>query len=154
MVKIMFVCYGNICRSPMAEFMMKDYVKSQGKEKEFIISSSATHTDGLGCRPHRGTRAILDRLNIDYSGKVGVMLKREDYDNYDYFVGMDDDNVYDMKRKLGGDALGKVKKLLEYASSDREVADPYWTGDFEATYRDVKEGVKALYDYIAKKQGW
>ena len=78
MVKIMFVCYGNICRSPMAEFMMKDYVKRMGKEDEFIISSSATHTDGLGCRPHRGTRAILDRLNIDYSGKVGVMLKRED----------------------------------------------------------------------------
>lgn len=154
MVKIMFVCYGNICRSPMAEFMMKDYVKRMGKEDEFIISSSATHTDGLGCRPHRGTRAILDRLNIDYSGKVGVMLKREDYQNYDYFVGMDDDNLVDMKRKLGGDTQGKVKKLLDYTKENRDVADPYWTGDFEATYHDVKEGVKALYEYIAKKQGW
>ena len=154
MVKIMFVCYGNICRSPMAEFIMKDLVKSKGKEKEFIISSSATHTDGLGCRPHRGTRAVLDRLNIDYSGKVGVMLKREDYDNYDYFVGMDADNVYDMKSKLGGDPLNKVKKLLDYTNENRDVADPYWTGDFEATYRDVKDGTKALYDFIAQKHGF
>ena len=152
MVKIMFVCYGNICRSPMAEFMMKDLVMKKRKEKEFFIASSATHTDGLGCRPHRGTRAILDRLNIDYSGKVGVMLKAEDYEKYDYFVGMDDDNVVDMKRRLVGDPKNKVKKLLDYTSNSREVADPYWTGDFEATYRDVKEGVSALYDYIEQKK--
>jgi protein-tyrosine phosphatase len=136
----------------MAEFMMKDYVKKAGKEEEFFISSSATHTDGLGCRPHRGTRAILDRQNIDYSGKVGVMLEQSDYDKYDYFVGMDDDNLVDMKRKLFGDPENKVKKLLDYTDNPREVADPYWTGDFEATYRDVKEGVKALYDFIMSKK--
>ena len=153
MIKIMFVCYGNICRSPMAEFIMKDYVKKMGKEKEFYIQSSATHTDGLGCRPHRGTRAILERLGISYEGKVGVMLKREDYDNYDYFIGMDKDNVIDMKRMLGGDIDNKVSLLMDYTERKGEVADPYWTGDFEATLRDVSEGAKGLYDYIIGRQG-
>ena len=152
MNRIMFVCYGNICRSPMAEFIMKDLVKSMGEEHDFVISSSATHTDGLGCRPHRGTRQILDRIGISYEGKVGVMLSRSDYDKYDYFVAMDKDNVYDMKRMLGGDKEGKIKLLLEFAGESRDVADPYWTGDFEATYRDVKKGTKALYDFIKAKK--
>ena len=148
MKRIMFVCYGNICRSPMAEFMMKDLVMKKGEENDFFIASSATHNDGLGCRPHRGTRAILDRQNIDYSGKVGVKLSITDYDKYDYFIGMDEENLFDMKRILGGDKDKKVKKLLDFTARSRDVADPYWTGDFEATYRDVKAGVSALYDFI------
>ena len=87
---------------------------------------------------HRGTRAILDRLGIDYSGKVGVKLSLSDYDKYDYFIGMDEDNLVDMKRMLGGDKQRKVVKLLDFTSRGGDVADPYWTGDFEATYRDVK----------------
>jgi protein-tyrosine phosphatase len=135
----------------MAEFIMKDYVKKMGKEDEFYIASSATHTDGLGCRPHRGTRQILDRLNIDCSGKVGVMLDSSDYDKYDYFIGMDEDNRRNMKRRLLGDPDGKVFLLLDFVKNKREVADPYWTGDFEATLSDVQEGVDALYKFLMKK---
>ena len=151
MIKIMFVCYGNICRSPMAEFIMKDYVAKKGVADKFYIASSATHTDGLGCRPHRGTRQILDRLNIDYSGKVGVMLDSSDYDKYDYFIGMDEDNRRDMKRRLFGDPDGKVHLLLDFVKNKREVADPYWTGDFEATLSDVQEGVAALYKFLTER---
>lgn len=152
MKRIMFVCYGNICRSPMAEFMMKDYVEKMGKKDEYIIQSSATHNDGLGCRVHRGTRAILDRLGIDYSGKVGVKLSLSDYDKYDYFIGMDEDNLFDMKRMLGGDKEKKIFKLLDFTSRGGDVADPYWTGDFEATYRDVKLGVEGLFNFLENKK--
>ena len=152
MIKILFICYGNICRSPMAEFIMKDYVEKMGAADKFIIQSSATHNDGLGCRVHRGTRAILDRLGIDYSGKVGVKLSASDYDKYDYFIGMDEDNLIDMRRMLGGDSEKKVYKLLDFTARGGDVADPYWTGDFEATYRDVKEGVMALYQFLTQKR--
>ena len=148
MKRIMFVCYGNICRSPMAEFIMKDLLEKTGKSNKYYVASSATHNDGLGCIPHRGTRAILDRLNISYKGKVGVKLTYADYNNYDYFIGMDNGNVYDMKRILLGDKDGKIFKLLDFTKRGGEVADPYWTGDFEATYRDIKEGTKALLDYL------
>ena len=148
MKKICFVCYGNICRSPMAEFIMKDYVKKMGDEHNFEIVSRATHNDGLGCRVHRGTRQILDRLNIDYSGKVGQKLSIAEYDEYDYFIGMDEENRYNMKRMLGGDPQNKVSLILDYTKTPRDVADPYWTGDFEATYRDIVEGTKALYEFI------
>ena len=131
---------------------MKDLVRRMGEEHDFIIKSSATHTDGLGCRPHRGTRQILDRLGISYEGKVGVMLSKSDYDKYDYFIAMDEDNVYDMKRILGGDKQGKIRMLLEFTGENRDVADPYWTGDFEATYRDVVKGTKALYEFIKAKK--
>lgn len=150
MKKIMFVCYGNICRSPMAEFIMKDYVFKKGKQAEYLIRSSATHNDGIDCIPHRGTRAILDRLNISYKGKVGVKLTPLDYDKYDYFIGMDNGNVYDMKRILLGDKDNKVFKLLDFTPRGGEVADPYWTGDFETTYQDIKEGVEALFNYLEK----
>ena len=148
MKRIMFVCYGNICRSPMAEFVMKDYVKKMGKESEYYIASSATHNDGLGCGVHRGTRFILDRLGISYKGKVGVKLSITDYEKYDYFIGMDQDNLVDMKRMLGGDKDKKIYKLLEFTRRGGDVADPYWTGDFEATYRDVKEGVEELFKFL------
>ncbi len=131
---------------------MKDYVEKMGKKDEYIIQSSATHNDGLGCRVHRGTRAILDRLGIDYSGKVGVKLSILDYDKYDYFIGMDEDNLIDMKRMLGGDKDKKIFKLLDFTSRGGDVADPYWTGDFEATYFDVKEGVSALYKSLEDKK--
>ncbi len=146
MIKIMFVCYGNICRSPMAEFIMKDLLNKKGDSDKFYIQSSATSTDGLGCRVHRGTRAVLDEMGISYAGKVGVQLKKSDYDKYDYFIGMDEMNKRDMLRIFGSDPKNKISMLLEYTDDPRDVADPWWTGDFEQTKLDVIKGVNGLYD--------
>ncbi len=151
MIRIMFVCYGNICRSPMAEFMMKKLVKEKGKEKDFYIASSATSTEELGNPVHRGTRAVLDKHGISYAGKYSVRLRADDYNKYDYFIGMDENNRSTMKRMLGGDPDGKVSLLLDYTSSPRDVADPWWTGDFRATEFDVMSGTKALYEFLTEK---
>lgn len=148
MIRIMFVCYGNICRSPMAEFIMKDFVKKKGQSDEFLIKSSATSSEELGNPVHRGTRAVLDKMGISYAGKVATRLKKEDYYNYDYFIGMDYDNVSAMKRIFGADPANKISMLLDYTSNPREVADPWWTGDFSATERDVVSGTQALYEYL------
>lgn len=150
MYKIMFVCYGNICRSPMAEFLMKDLVKKKGEEAEFYIQSSATSTEELGNGVHRGTRAVLDRLGISYAGKYSVRLNNSDYDKYDYFIGMDENNRSAMKRMLGGDPDKKVSLLLDYTDKPRDVADPWWTGDFEKTYVDIVKGIKAFYEYLKR----
>ena len=151
MIKIMFVCLGNICRSPMAEFVMRDLVNKKGESENFFIRSSATGTWELGNGVHYGTRKILDRLNISYKGKISQPLKKSDYDKYDYIVGMDEYNRRDMLRLFGGDKDNKISLLLEYADLHREVADPYYTGDFEATYKDVVLGTNALYEYIKQK---
>ncbi len=148
MIKIMFVCYGNICRSPMAEFIMKDLLVKNGDDTNFYIQSSATHTDGLGCRVHRGTRTVLDKMGISYEGKVGVQLKKSDYEKYDYFIGMDNMNKRDMLRIFGGDKDNKISLLLDYTNNPRDVADPYWTGDFEATKRDIINGTNGLYEFL------
>jgi len=128
--------------------MMKELVKRKGREHDFFIASSATSSEELGNGVHRGTRAVLDRRGINYSGKVSTRLKKEDYEKYDYFIGMDENNRYTMKRMLGGDPDGKVSLLLDYSVNPREVADPYWTGDFRATEADVEEGINALYKFL------
>lgn len=148
MIKIMFVCYGNICRSPMAEFLMKDYVKKQGASDKFIIRSSATSYEEIGHRVYGGTRAILDRLGIDYTGKVAEKLVTNDYEKYDYFVGMDEENRRNIKRELLGDSLNKVSLLLDFTDHPRDVADPWYTRDFDKTYSDIMEGIKAFYEYL------
>ncbi len=150
MIKIMFVCHGNICRSPMAEFLMKDLVEKQGESEKFLIKSSATSSEELGNPVHYGTRGVLDRLGISYKGKYAVKLTAKDYNEYDYFVGMDTANIKNMQRIFGGDPENKISLLLSYAGENRDVADPWWTGNFEQTYRDVSVGVKAFYDTISK----
>ncbi|MBO5926189.1 MAG: low molecular weight phosphotyrosine protein phosphatase [Clostridia bacterium] len=150
MIKVMFVCHGNICRSPMAEFLFKELVKKEGKEKEFSIKSSATTSEELGNPVHYGTRAVLNRLNISCSGKYAEKLQASDYNNYDYFIGMDEKNRSNMLRIFGGDKGGKIKLLLDFTGEFRDVADPWWTGDFEATYKDVSNGIKALYEFLTK----
>ena len=149
-IRIMFVCYGNICRSPMAEFMKKKLVKDKGEQDSFIIASSATSTEELGNPVHRGTRAVLDKYGISYAGKYAVRLRADDYDKYDYFIGMDENNRITMKRMLGGDPDGKVSLLLDYTDDPRDVADPWWTGDFRATEQDVLSGTEALYKFFKK----
>ena len=151
MIKIMFVCHGNICRSPMAEFIMKDYVKKHGQEDEFIIKSSATSYEEIGNPVHYGTARVLDRLGINYSGKRAVKLSAEDYDKYDYFIGMDEANRRNMKRIFNGDPQNKVSNIMDYTKNPREVADPWYTGEFAPTERDITEGVHALFEFLIKK---
>ena len=149
MIKIMFVCYGNICRSPMAEFLMKELVK--GREDEFIIESSATSYEEIGNPVHYGTVRILNKLNIDCSKKRARKLVCSDYDNYDYFIGMDKQNLRDMLKIFGGDKDNKVKLLLDFTPLKRDVLDPYWTGDFESTFQDIRLGTSELFKFLGKK---
>ena len=148
MHKIMFVCHGNICRSPMAEFVMKDLAKKCGKEVEFYISSSATSTEeiwqGVGNPVYPPAKRELLKHGITCDGKRAVQLKADDYEKYDLFLCMDSANVKNATRILNGDKRGKVKKLLSFAGEDRDVADPWYTGDFETTYQDVYNGIVAL----------
>ncbi len=144
MIKILFICHGNICRSPMAEFVMKDMVKKAGLESRFQIASAATSTEETGNPVHRGTREKLRQVGISCAGKTARQLTRSDYAAYDYLIGMDTWNIRNMHRMLGGDPDKKIYKLLEFAGSTQDVADPWYTGDFETTYRDVVAGCQGL----------
>lgn len=141
-MRILFVCHGNICRSPMAEFVMRQMAQQRGIDLE--TASAATSTEEIGNPVHHGTKRILQRLGIDCSGKRAVQLRRDDYEKYDYIIAMDSANVRNILRIVGGDSRGKVKKLLEFAGNGNDVADPWYTGDFEATYRDVKAGCEGI----------
>lgn len=149
MIKILFVCHGNICRSPMAEFVMKDLVEKAGLSNDFHIESAATSTEGLGNSVHRGTRKILTAKGISCEGKTARQINRDDYGAFDYLIGMDDENIRWMRYMLEGDPDCKIHKLLEFAGSSRSIADPWYTGDFDATYRDVMEGCSALLRKVA-----
>ncbi len=147
MIKILFVCHGNICRSPMAEFVLRDMVAKQGLSQQFIIASAATSTEEIGNPVHPGTRRKLKEFNITTDGKYAVQLVKKDYDKYDYLIGMDNANIRNMERMLGHRG-GKIHKLLEFAGMDAEVADPWYTGDFDRTYQDIKKGREALLTHI------
>lgn len=142
MKKILFVCHGNICRSPMAEFLMKDLLNKEGIEA--YVASAATSTEEIGNPVHRGTRAKLGEYGISTEGKYAVQLTKSDYNKYDYLIGMDTYNIRNMLRILGGDPEGKVCKLLSFAGDDGDIADPWYTGNFDDTYDDVLKGCKAL----------
>ena len=145
MIKILFVCHGNICRSPMAEFVMKDLVKKMGMEPRFQIASAATSTEEIGNPVYPPARRKLAEHGISCGGKTARQLTREDYAAYDLLIGMDQANIRNIRRICGGDPKGKIHLLLEYASRPgQEVADPWYTGDFEATWRDVLAGCQGL----------
>ena len=148
MKKIMFVCHGNICRSPMAEFVFLNTVKEQGLADELTASSSATSTEEIGNDIHHGTKRILDKYGISYRRREAVQLTRSDYNKYDLFVGMDTANIRNMLRIFGSDPDNKVVKLLDLTARGGDVADPWYTGNFEATYRDVTEGCIALIQHL------
>ena len=153
MIKILFVCHGNICRSPMAEFVMKDLVKKAGLEKKFHIESAATSTEEIGNPVYPPARRKLAEHGIDCAGKTARQLKRDDYERFDLLIGMDRANLRNMTRICGGDRLGKLRLLMEYAGQpDREVADPWYTGDFEATWRDVAAGCRGLLEQTEERE--
>lgn len=132
----------------MAEFVLKDMVKKEGKEAEFFIASAATSREEIGNPPHPGTRRILSQHGIDTKGKQATQLTRADYDKYDLLIGMDHYNIRNMERITGGDPEGKIHLLLSFAGEDKDIADPWYTNKFDATYRDVVKGCKSLLEKI------
>lgn len=144
MHKILFVCHGNICRSPMAEFVMKDLVRKAGLEKEFLIESAATSTEEIGNDIHYGTRTKLQKEGVPFTRRAARQITAADYERYDYLVAMDEENLYYMNRRWGNDPDNKISLLLEFAGKTREIADPWYTGNFDQTYLDVVEGCEAL----------
>ena len=144
MTRILFVCHGNICRSPMAEFVMKALVREARREGEFFIESAATSTEEIGNPVYPPARRKLAEHGISCSGKTARQLRGSDYDRWDLLVGMDDWNIRNMRQICGGDPEHKIHKLLDFTSRPGDVADPWYTGDFDATWRDVLLGCKAI----------
>ena len=149
MVKILFVCYGNICRSPMAEFVMKDIAEKNGLD--IYVASAATSTEEIGNSVHYGTKNKLAQKGISVSGKTAVQMKKNDYEKYDYIIGMDQMNMRSILRITGGDPDGKIYKMMSFAGSDRDVADPWYTGDFDTTYNDIIKGCEGLINELREK---
>ena len=152
MTKILFVCHGNICRSPMAEFVMKDLVRKAGMEDVFCIASAATSTEEIGNPVYPPARRKLSEHGISCAGKTARQLRKADYEHYDYLVGMDSANFRNMQRICGGDPEGKISLLLDYTDHPGSVADPWYTGDFEATWQDVLAGCRGLFAEIMEKE--
>ena len=144
MIKILFVCHGNICRSPMAEFIMKDLVRKAGLADRFHIGSAATSREELGNPVYPPARRKLAEHGIACAGHAARQLTAQDYENYDLLIGMDRENLRNMRRICGGDPDGKLSLLLDHTGRSRDVADPWHTGDFEATWQDVLAGCQAL----------
>lgn len=154
--RIMFVCHGNICRSPMAEFIFRDIAQKNGKADRFIISSSATSTEeiicGRGNPVYPPAKEMLLSKGIVCDGKRAVQLKREDYENYDLFIGMDSANIRNMKAILGKDDDRKIRKLMSFAGRNSDVADPWYSGRFDIAYNDILEGCEGLWEELKKQK--
>ena len=152
MTKILFVCHGNICRSPMAEFIFKDLVRKCGREVEFEVASCATSREeiwnGVGNPVYPPAREELAKHGIACAGKRAVQLTKEDYNHYDLLIGMDENNIRNMMRILGADPEGKVCKLMDYTGRGGDVADPWYSDRFDIAYRDIEEGCKALLEHL------
>lgn len=142
--RILFVCHGNICRSPMAEFVMKDLVQKAGLADRFYIESAATSTEEIGNEVYPPARRKLAEHDISCKGKTARQITRADYDRFDLLIGMDSHNLYNMNRICGGDPEGKIHALMDYTAHPGEVADPWYTGNFEATWQDVLLGCKGI----------
>ncbi len=152
MIKLLFVCHGNICRSPMAEFVMKDLVKKAGLESEIYIASAATSREELGNPVYPPARRKLAEHGIACGGHAARQMTRQDYDSFNFLVGMDRANLRNMRSICDGDRDNKISLLMDYTSRPGDVADPWYTGDFEATWQDVSEGCQALLKLLQKER--
>ena len=150
MIIVLFICHGNICRSTMAEFVMKDMVRKAGLEDEYYIESAATSREEIGNDTHPGTKRKLTEVGIPYTKRRARQVTKNDYDEYDYLVIMDQNNFRNLNRIIGSDPENKVFKLLDFAGKNRDIADPWYTGNFDETYEDVVEGCQALLEYLEK----
>ena len=151
-MKIMFVCHGNICRSPLAEFIFKDLVKKQGIADRFVIASSATSTEEIwneiGNPVYPPAKEELAKHGLSCNGKRAVQLKKSDYDQYDLFIGMDSANIRNMLRIFGGDPDGKVRRMMDYTNRGGDVADPWYSDRFDVAYQDILESCTALLETV------
>lgn len=148
MVRILFVCLGNICRSPMAEFIMRDMVKKAGLSGRIYVESAATSYEEQGNPVHRGTVQVLSDMGISCREKRARRMEKADYAAFDLIIGMEQRNVTNMLRITGGDPEGKICRLLDYSDRPRDIADPWYTGNFDVTKRDVIEGCSALLEHL------
>ena len=148
MIKLLFICHGNICRSPMAEFVMKDLVEKAGLAEQFEIASAATSTEEIGNPVYPPARRKLAEHGISCAGKTARQLRKKDYDHYDYLIGMDQYNLRNIRRICGEDTEGKMSLLMEHVGVRRDVADPWYTDDFETTWQDVLMGCQALLEKL------
>ncbi|MBQ8398051.1 MAG: low molecular weight phosphotyrosine protein phosphatase [Clostridia bacterium] len=153
-IRIMFVCHGNICRSPTAEFVLRDMVRRAGLDDRFTIASSATSAEeirgGIGKTVYPPAAAELRRHGIDCTGKRAVQLRADDYDQYDLFIGMDSANLRNMYRILAGDPEGKIRRLMDYTDRGGDVADPWYSERFDVAYRDIEDGCAGLLRTLTK----
>ena len=149
MIKVLMVCHGNICRSPMAEFLLKDMVAKRGIAYQFDIASAATSREEIGNPVHHGTRKKLAQFGISVAGKTARQMTRRDYENYDYIIAMDRNNLRNIDRIIGSDEYNKVSLLLDFAGRNgQSIADPWYTGDFDITYDDIKQGLDGFLEYL------
>ena len=144
MTSILFICHGNICRSPVAEFVFKNMVKEAGLETSFYVESAATSREEIGNDIYPPAKRSMDMHGIPYESRAARQITKADYDKFDYIVVMDERNISNIERIVGEDKLGKVTKLLSWADSDKDIADPWYTGDFEQSYEDIVTGCQAM----------
>ena len=150
MINIMFVCHGNICRSPMAEFILKDMVAKRKISHNFHIESSATSREEIGNDIHYGTKNKLKKVGVPFTPRRATQITKSDYDKYDFILCMDNNNIRNLSRIIPNDKSNKIKLLLDFSNNPRNIADPWYTGNFEDTYNDIIEGCEALLNYIEK----
>ncbi len=151
MIRVMFVCHGNICRSPMAEFVLKDMVAKRGIADRISITSSATSREEIDNGIHYGTRAKLTQMGIPFDEHRSVQITRKDYEHNDYIIVMDRNNIKNLMRIIGDDTESKVYRLLDFAHGG-DIADPWYTGNFDDTYRDIVEGCTAFLEYLRENK--